>query len=395
MKTVAVIAAGGSGKRLGADISKQYLSLGALPVVVRTLDVFARVDAVNEIIVVVPERDLEFVREKIVEEYSIPKIGVVVAGGPQRQDSVANALAALTDPCDIVVVHDAVRPFVTSTMITDVIEEASKTGAASIGVRAKDTIKETDDKRLVKATVPRHNLWLTQTPQAFRYDLLVHAHARAKEESFYGTDDASLVERLGVPVRMVAGSYENIKITTPEDLRIARALADGNMTSKTISRSGIGYDSHRFEPDRKLILGGVEIPFDKGLAGHSDADALLHAVCDALLGMAGAGDIGCHFPDDDEAYRGISSLLLLERVGKIISRKSIAISNIDVTVITELPKLAPYIDAIKKNISRVLKIPAASVSIKAKTNEGMGFVGHGEGLAALAVACGMEIMADE
>jgi 2-C-methyl-D-erythritol 4-phosphate cytidylyltransferase/2-C-methyl-D-erythritol 2,4-cyclodiphosphate synthase len=395
MRTVAVIAAGGSGKRLGADISKQYLSLGALPVVARTLDVFARVDAVNEIIVVVPESDLEFVREKIVEKYSIPKVGAVVAGGAERQDSVGNALAALTGPCEIVVVHDAVRPFVTAGMITDVIEEARKTGAASIGVTAKDTIKETDDERLVKATVPRRNLWLTQTPQAFRYDLLVRAHVLAKEEGFYGTDDASLVERLGVPVRMVDGSYENIKITTPEDLKIARALADGSMTAKTVLRSGIGYDSHRFVPDRKLILGGVEIPFAKGLAGHSDADALLHAVCDALLGMAGAGDIGRHFPDDDEAYRGISSLHLLERVGEIIARKGVTIANIDVTVITELPKLAPYIDAMRANIARVLKIPAASVSIKAKTNEGMGFVGRGEGLAALAVAGGMEMIADE
>ena len=395
MRTVAVLAAGGAGNRVGADIPKQYLSLGALPVVARTLDVFARVDAVNEIIVVVPESDLEFVREKIVEKYSIPKVGAVVAGGAERQDSVGNALSALTGPCDIVVVHDAVRPFVTAGMITDVIEEARKTGAASIGVTAKDTIKETDDERLVKATVPRRNLWLTQTPQAFRYDLLVRAHVLAKEEGFYGTDDASLVERLGVPVRMVDGSYENIKITTPEDLKIARALADGSMTAKTVLRSGIGYDSHRFVPDRKLILGGVEIPFAKGLAGHSDADALLHAVCDALLGMAGAGDIGRHFPDDDDAYRGVSSLLLLERVGEIIARNGLTVGNIDVTVITQLPKLAPYAEEMKANIARVLKIPASSVSIKAKTNEGMGFVGRGEGLAVLAVAGGMEIIADE
>lgn len=395
MKTIAVIAAGGFGKRLGTDISKQYLSLSGLPVVVRTLRVFENAAAVSEIMLVVPQSDMEFVREKIVDKYGVRKVRAVVAGGAERQDSVGNALAALDGPCDVVVVHDAVRPFVSVRMIDKVIEEALITGAASIGVAAKDTIKKTDDELLVKTTVPRSNLWITQTPQAFRYDLLVGAHARAKEEGFYGTDDASLVERLGLPVRMVAGSYENIKITTPEDLKIAEALIGETVTAKTIFRSGIGYDSHRFVPDRKLILGGVEIPSAKGLAGHSDADALLHAVCDALLGMAGAGDIGRHFPDDDDAYRGVSSLLLLERVGEIIARNGLTVGNIDVTVITQLPKLAPYAEEMKANIARVLKIPASSVSIKAKTNEGMGFVGRGEGLAVLAVAGGMEIIADE
>ncbi|NLN38838.1 MAG: 2-C-methyl-D-erythritol 4-phosphate cytidylyltransferase [Smithella sp.] len=390
MKTMAIIAAGGSGKRLGADISKQYLSVGGLPVVVRTLRVFECSERVSGIVLVAPQSDLDFVREHIVEKYGITKVAAVVAGGTERQDSVQNALAALAGPCDMVIVHDGVRPFVTGEMIKQVVEAAGQTGAASIGVAAKDTIKETNDDNLVTATIPRGRLWLVQTPQAFRHELLVRAHARAKEDGFYGTDDASLVERIGVPVRMIAGSYENIKITTPDDLKIARALMSETMTSRTTFLSGIGYDSHRFAPGRKLILGGVEIPFDKGLAGHSDADALLHAVCDALLGMAGAGDIGRHFPDDDEAYRGISSLILLERVGAIIAGKGVSIGNIDVTVMTQQPKLAPYAGAMTANIARVLKIPEASVNIKAKTNEGMGFVGRAEGLAVLAVVSGME-----
>ncbi len=198
-------------------------------------------------------------------------------------------LQAIAKPCDVVIVHDGVRPFVTEEMIAQVAEAAAEGGAASIGVPAKDTIKETTDENIVTATLPRHNLWQTQTPQAFQYDLLCRAYAAAEKDNYYGTDDASLVERMGAKVRMIAGSYENIKITTPEDLIMAEALMKEKMKEQISCRSGLGYDSHRFVPDRKLILGGVEIPFDQGLQGHSDADALMHAVCDALLGMAGCG----------------------------------------------------------------------------------------------------------
>ena len=175
---------------------------------------------------------------------------------------------------------------------------------------------------MVAATIPRQNLWLTQTPQAFKFDLLKKAYKAAYDEKFYGTDDASLVERIGKKVKMIEGSYENIKITTPEDLIMAEALMkkkEGEMNF----RNGFGYDSHRFASGRKLILGGVEIPFDKGLQGHSDADALIHAICDSLLGAAGCGDIGRHFPDNDPAYKDISSIILLKRVKKIIEAKGI------------------------------------------------------------------------
>ena len=391
MNTIAIIPAGGSGKRLGADIAKQYLSLSSLPVLVHTLRVFQKSGITDDVILIVPQDDLVFVREQIVEKYGLTKVSTVVKGGSQRQDSVRNGLEAIAKPCDVVIVHDGVRPFVTEEMIARVVKAAAEEGAASIGVPVKDTIKETTGENIVVATLPRQNLWQTQTPQAFRYDLLCRAYAAAGKDHYYGTDDASLVERIGVKVQVIAGSYKNIKITTPEDLIMAEVL----MKEKTREqippcRSGLGYDSHRFVPDRKLILGGVEIPFDRGLLGHSDADALTHAVCDALLGMAGCGDIGRHFPDNDEAYKNISSLILLERVKQIIEAKGMIIHNIDVTVMMEKPKLAPYVGAMAAHIAMALNISETAVNIKAKTNEGMGFVGRQEGVAVLAIANGME-----
>ena len=227
---------------------------------------------------------------------------------------------------------------------------------------------------------------MTQTPQAFQFAVLQKAYEAAYRDNYCGTDDASLVERIGVRVKMIAGSYENIKITTPEDLIIAEALLKSKAGGEMQIRTGLGYDSHRFAQGRKLILGGVEIPFEKGLQGHSDADALIHAVCDALLGAAGAGDIGRHFPDTDPAYKDISSVILLERVREMIAAKGFFISNIDVSIIMEKPKLAPFAGEIAANIAKALNISAAGVNIKAKTNEGMGFVGRNEGIAVFAVA---------
>lgn len=390
MKTVAIIPAGGFGKRLGADVAKQYLFLNSLPVLVHTLNVFQKSDAIDDIILVVSQDHLASVRKQIVEKYALTKVSAIVAGGNERQDSVRNGLGNITKPCDIVIVHDGVRPFVTNDIIARVVRVAAEEGAASIGVPAKDTIKETTGENIVTATLPRRNLWQTQTPQAFQYDLLCRAYESATRDSYCGTDDASLVERMGVQVRMIAGSNENIKITTSEDLIMAEALMKEKIKEQIVYRSGLGYDSHRFVSDRKLILGGVEIPFDRGLAGHSDADALLHAVCDSLLGMAGCGDIGRHFPDTDPAYKNIASLILLERVKQIIEAKELNINNIDVTVMAEKPKLAPYAAMMASNIARTLNISEKVVNIKAKTNEGMGFIGRQEGIAVLAVASGVE-----
>ncbi len=392
MKTVAIIPAGGAGKRLGLEVAKQYLLLDSSPMLVHTLRVFQMTEMVSAVVLVVPKEDEASVQKQIVEKYGLTKVISIVAGGRERQDSVRNGLQAVPGTCDVVIVHDGVRPFVTPDMVRRVVAAAAEYGAASIGVPAKDTIKETTVENIVTTTLPRQNLWQTQTPQAFRYDVLCRAYAEAQRDHFYGTDDASLVERTGVKVRMVNGSHENIKITTPEDLLMAEALMVNKRKEKMTVRSGLGYDSHRLSPDRKLILGGVEIPFDRGLQGHSDADVVLHAVCDALLGMAGAGDIGRHFPDTDEAYKNISSLILLEKVSEVIRAKGLNINNVDITIMMEKPKLAPYAGAMASNIAGTLHIPEPAVNIKAKTNEGMGFVGREEGVAVLAIATGVERM---
>lgn len=384
MKTVVIIPAGGAGQRLKSRVAKQYLPLDAVPVLVHTLRVFQESPVVDDIILVLPQDDVAHVRQDLIEKYGMSKVVAVVAGGPERQDSVKNGLDAIRGNASLIIVHDAVRPFVTDQMIGRVADAARDCGAAVTGVQVKDTVKTTKDDQIIQSTVPRENLWLAQTPQAFRFNILKDAYRRAYEENFYGTDDAALVERIGKEVKMVEGSYDNIKITTREDMRIAEAFMKKRNT--TGIRSGIGYDSHRFAEGRKLVLGGVDIPCDRGLDGHSDADALIHAICDALLGAAGAGDIGRHFPDTDPQYKGISSMILLENVKKILDGKGFHIQNVDATIILEVPRLAPYADAIVANIGRVLKISEECVNIKVKTNEGMGFAGRREGVAVFAIA---------
>lgn len=386
MITVAIIPAGGAGKRLKAQVAKQYLLLDHVPVLIHTLKVFQKSKVIDNIVLALPPDNLVSVRQDLLDKYGFSKVTTIVAGGKERQDSVRNGLATINGKCDVVVIHDAVRPFVSEKMIRLVVAAAKTAGAASAGVKAKDTIKETKKDNMVAATIPRQNVWLTQTPQAFKFELLKKAYKTAYDEKFYGTDDATLVERIGKKVKMINGSYENIKITTSEDLFIAQALMKKKTGSKTNFRNGFGYDSHRFASNRKLILGGVEIPFDKGLKGYSDADALIHAICDALLGAAGCGDIGRHFPDNDPRYKNISSIILLERVKKIIEVKRFSINNVDATVVMEMPRLAPYATQMISNIARVLDIAVTCVNVKAKTNEGMGFIGQNEGVAVFAMA---------
>jgi 2-C-methyl-D-erythritol 4-phosphate cytidylyltransferase/2-C-methyl-D-erythritol 2,4-cyclodiphosphate synthase len=387
MKTVAIIPAGGAGKRLKNHVAKQYLLLNHVPILVHTLKIFQKSKAIDDIILVLPPDDLVLLRQELIDKYELTKVTAIVAGGKERQDSVRNGLAAIdSSKCDLILVHDAVRPFVTEKMIRQVAAAAKATGAASVGVKAKDTIKEARKNNVVTVTIPRQGLWLTQTPQAFKFEIFKKAYKKAYNEKFYGTDDASLVERMGIKVKMIAGSYDNIKITTPEDLVIARALQKNKSGGKMRICIGCGYDSHRFATGRKLILGGVEIPFKQGLQGHSDADALIHAICDALLGAAGSGDIGRHFPDTDPQYKDIPSKVLLGRVRKIVEAKGFTINNIDATIIMEKPKVTPFVEKMIANIAKVLKMPAADINIKAKTNEGMGFVGRSEGIVVSAVA---------
>jgi len=386
MKTVAIIPTGGSGRRLQSGRAKQYLEIGGLPVLLRTLQVFQQAKDVDEIVLVVPEKDIDFVRDEFIGKYQLTKVSLITAGGRERQDSVLNGLKTISGNCDIVIIHDGVRPFVNEKMINEVIAAARSEHAAAIGVMAKDTVKEAGADGFVVRTKPRQNIWQAQTPQAFAFKILKKAYDVAGRDNYLGTDDASLVERIGIKVKMIEGEYSNIKITTQEDLIMADALLKNKSGNEVCLMSGLGYDSHRFVEGRKLVLGGVEIPFALGLHGHSDADALIHALCDALLGAAAAGDIGRHFPDSDPAYKNISSMIILTRVAEIIANKGFSINNIDITVIMEKPRLAPYAAQIVSNLAGALNIPGDHINIKAKTNEGMGFTGHGEGVAVFATA---------
>lgn len=395
MNVTAIIAAGGKGRRMRSVLPKQYLPLGDCPVIVHALRTFSGLDAVTEILLVVPGSEVARVQSDIVSGYGLSKVSRIVPGGRERQDSIRNGLAAVRADTDVVVIHDAVRPFATPGLIEAVIAGAARWGAVAPSVPVRDTVKSTRAGSWVDETLPRRRLRLVQTPQAFRLEVIRRAHERAAAEGFLGTDDAALVERLGRRVRLIPGSTRNIKITTPDDLELARRFlldgADrrteaGERAEMMPERVGCGYDSHRLATGRRLVLGGVDIPHPLGLLGHSDGDALIHAVIDALLGAIGGGDIGRLFPDSDPAYRGVSSLVLLRKVGDLVRGKGFEIGHLDATVVLEKPRLADHVPAMIERLSTALGLAAGRINIKAKTNEGMGFVGRGEGVAVFAVA---------
>lgn len=378
----AVLVAAGQSVRMGDGPRKQFRLLGGLPVISRALNVFEGVAAIGSVVLVVPPGEEDYCRREIVEPGGYRKVAAVVAGGRHRQDSVWKGLGSFPRPPEIVVVHDGVRPLVRPEYIEAAVAAAVSWGAAVVAVPVKDTLKQADAAGFVTRTLPREDIYLAQTPQAFRFEVLHAAHLKAQQDGFYGTDDAVLVERQGLPVKLVFGGYENIKLTTPEDFTVARALLGEGMPL----RVGFGYDVHRLAPGRPLILGGVAVPWEKGLAGHSDADVLSHAVMDALLGAAGARDIGHHFPPADERYRGISSLELLSRVSEMIAAQGFGVANVDATVVAQQPRLAPFIPQMAANLAQVLGIPVSLVNVKATTTEGLGFTGREEGIAAYAVA---------
>ncbi|MDA8096408.1 MAG: 2-C-methyl-D-erythritol 4-phosphate cytidylyltransferase [Clostridia bacterium] len=375
-----VIVAAGRSSRMGQGPRKQFRLLAGRPILAHTLDVFEQSALVQGLVLVVPPGEESRCREEIVEGFGYRKILSVVPGGEVRQDSVLAGLSALP-PCGVVLIHDAVRPFITEKLLSNLIGTAREVGAAAPAVMPKDTVREAGEGGLAGRTLIREGLRLIQTPQAFNYGLILRAHHAAREAGFTGTDDTSLVEYLGHRVAFVEGDYRNFKLTTPEDFLFAQALIGG-----LVLRTGIGYDVHRLTPDRKLILGGVEIPYERGLLGHSDADVLIHAIMDALLGAAGLGDIGQHFPDTDPTYEGVSSLDLLSRVGSLLHALSFQIVNIDAVIIAQAPRLAPYIPQMRDNLTRTLGLTPDLVNIKATTTEGLGFAGTGEGIAAQAVA---------
>ena len=383
MQVAAIIAAGGRGVRFGADRPKQFLEIGGRSILELSVAALAASDRIQEIVVALPEEHVESGSKAL--RAAIGRPIAVVAGGVRRQDSVANAFAKTSKDSEIILIHDAARPFVTREVIDRAIDGAKQHGAVVAAMGVRDTVKQagdasTDGARLVRATIPRDSIFLAQTPQAFRRDVLARALDEGKGVD--ATDEAMLVERLGVPVHVVEGDAKNIKITTPEDLAAAKAAA----LRTSMIRIGNGYDLHRLVAGRPLILAGVAIPFELGLEGHSDADIVCHAVTDAILGAAGAGDIGRMFPDTDPTWKGANSIELLRGAVAKIREAGYTVSNVDVTVIAQKPKLLPYLDAMRGNLAAALGVDVAAVSVKGKTNEGVESMGRSESMACHAVA---------
>ena len=378
-RVTAVLVAAGSSTRMGFD--KLSFDLGGETVLERSVRAFDECPEVDELVIVTGASSENAQRAAA----RCKKPVRLVKGGSTRAESARSGVAAAHGR--LVAVHDAARPFVSQSVIADTIAAAARCGAAAPAVPVKDTIKQAkggDGKTvpegcMVENTPDRSTLYAVQTPQCFDRAAYLAALDELDEASArLVTDDCSLFELTGRPVELVQGDYANIKITTREDL--PRAENGGKKM-----RIGHGYDVHRLVEGRKLILGGVEVPYEKGLLGHSDADVLAHAVMDAVLGAAALGDIGEHFPDTDPAYRGISSVELLKRVGALLEEKGYVIENIDATIIAQRPKLKDYRPQMVQNIAAALGIPADRVSVKATTEEGLGFTGSGEGISAQAI----------
>ena len=381
-KTVsAVLVAAGSSTRMGFD--KLSFDLGGETVLHRSIRAFDQCPQIGEI-VLVAGKNRAFVEQQAV---GCTKPVQIVAGGATRAESAKNGVLAAHG--ELVAVHDAARPFVSPAVIAAVLEAAARCGAAAPAVPVKDTIKQAvpgDGKTvpeacLVHSTPDRSTLYAVQTPQCFdRTQYLAALQELDAEKARLVTDDCSLFELTGRPVQLTQGDYANLKITTREDL--PRPV----QKEETRLRIGHGYDVHRLVEGRKLILGGVEIPFEKGLLCHSDADVLAHAVMDAVLGAAALGDIGQHFPDNDPAYAGADSLELARHVARILSEHGYRVENIDATILCQRPKLAPHIPAMRANLAAAFGLPVDAVSVKATTEEHLGFTGEGLGIAAHAVA---------
>lgn len=384
MNTVIVVAAG-AGNRMKHFENKVFLKLGSRSVLQESVYNASKMEELEEIIIVAAAGEEERVRREIEALYlSCPF--QVVTGGKTRQDSVRAGVKVIRYPQEeqhVVIIHDGARPLAKAELFNACARKAREIGGAIAATPCKDTIKlatSTDGSRRIKKTLPRQLLWAAQTPQAFIAGKILGAHMAGLDIEV--TDDASLLEAWDLPVAIVEGPYENIKITTPSDLLFAKQVLG---IREAMMRVGFGYDVHVLKEGRPCILGGVTIPSAVGPDGHSDADVLIHALMDALLGAAGLEDIGYYFPPTDDTYLGASSMLLLEQVVALIKERGFVPNNVDIMVISEVPKLAPHIDAMKDNISAVLGISTASISVKATTNEGLGAIGRKEGIAAQAV----------
>lgn len=389
MKCVAIIVSAGAGKRFGSP-DKVFVEINSKPLFIWAVQPFENIESIDDIWIVARKDTIERTKACI-QKFGIQKIKGIIEGGKERQDSVYNAIKVIPEDTDLVLIHDAARPLVSKELIERTLNAINPEVDGVIpAIKLNDTIKWIKKGDIIGGTLNRNILRAVQTPQVFWFKKLAQAYEKAYKEGIYGTDDAFLVERYGGKVIAVEGDEKNIKITTKQDLEKVKLILRLHSMSYSeaqlpgilnLLRTGIGYDSHRLVPGRKLIIGGVEIPYEKGLEGHSDADVLVHAIIDAILGSAGLGDIGKHFPDTEPQYKDISSIVLLERVLELVKSKKIEPIWIDCTVFAEKPKLSPYIPQMKEKLQKL----GLNLNIKAKTAEGMGFIGRGEGIAAQAI----------
>ena len=376
----ALIVAAGRGSRFGGPLPKQYALLRAEPVLRHTLMALRAAPGIDRMRVVIAPGDEP--------HYEAAAAGLDLAppvlGGQSRQQSVLNGLEVLAKtPPELVAIHDAARPFVRSADIMACLAAATAPGidGAVLGVALADTLKRVDGGGVISETVPRRDLWRAQTPQVFRFGPLLQAHRAAAAlgaiEATALTDDAAVAERAGLKVVMVASSGDNVKITTAEDLQRASTME---------TRTAFGFDVHGFAQGNTVMLGGIAIPHNHALGGHSDADVALHALTDAVLGTIGAGDIGAHFPPSDPQWRGASSDRFLVHAVKLLTERGGRIVHLDLTLICEAPRVGPHREAMIDSIARIAGIGRDRVSVKATTTEGLGFTGRREGIAAQAVA---------
>jgi len=385
MRIAAVIAAGGTGTRIGASEPKQFLDLAGKPILLRTVEGILRLPEVEQVIIALPLEHLERARELLAGcAWRVPI--TCVAGGLRRQDSVARGVSAVDPAIDLILVHDAVRPLCDEETMKRVAGAARAQGCAVPGLLPIDTIQRVSRRGKILSSPAREELRTIQTPQGFRAGILRDALHKAEKEGYLGTDESSVVRWAGHSVVVVPGSHDNIKITLPRDLETAALLLERrDRRGPRSMRIGQGMDYHRLVPGRPLVLGGVEIPFESGLEGHSDADALVHAVCDAVLGAAGLGDIGRHYPDSDPANRNRPSLEFLREISAKAAGLGWSLSCVDATVLAERPRLSPFMDAMRVRIAEALGVTADRVNVKATSTEGMNAEGRGEGISAHAV----------
>ncbi|MCS6878160.1 MAG: bifunctional 2-C-methyl-D-erythritol 4-phosphate cytidylyltransferase/2-C-methyl-D-erythritol 2,4-cyclodiphosphate synthase [Geminicoccaceae bacterium] len=376
MNCVALVVAAGAGIRAGGEIPKQYRPLGGRPVLRHSAELFCRHPAIDAVAVVIAPEHRPLYDEAIAGLPLLPPI----VGGATRQASVRAGLEALASRApDLVLVHDAARPFCSRALVDRVLRALERHPAVLPALPVVDSLRRTRGERVLE-DVERTDLVRVQTPQGFVFGAILDAHRRAPPLGF--PDDGAVAAWAGLPVIHVPGEEDNVKLTLPEDF----TLAERRLVAAAVRRTAQGIDVHRLVPGRRLVLGGIEIPFALGLEGHSDADVVLHALTDAILGLVGAGDIGEHFPPRDPRWRDADSSLFLRRALELLSGAGGVLEHVDVTILAERPKLAPHRAAMRERLAALLGLGAGAVSVKATTTEGLGFVGRGEGIMATALA---------